>query len=405
MFKEKKMALLIIEDNMTNRRVPKEDITPLLRLAFRPFYLLAAAFAFISVPLWLARYYGYADALTNVGLSWHMHEMVYGFAIAVIIGFLYTAGRNWTGLWTPRRKLLAALAGLWLVGRLAMLFAGPAIAAAIDISFLPIATWLLYGVLKKSANKRNLVMVGLLSLLTLMNIFFHAANLGWTSVSPIHAIHVAILIIVVLEAVIGGRVIPMFTANAAPNAKPVINERRDRVIAGFTIAACVAWAFGFPAPLTAALALAAAASQSTRLIAWQPLCTLRNPLLWILHLSYAWIPVGFVLLALSSFGVVPASSGIHALAIGAMAGMIIGMITRTALGHTGRPLKAGRSETWMYALVQIGAVARLIASLTQSELRDSMLIFSAACWASAFLLYVVVYAPYLLAARVDGKEG
>lgn len=399
------MSLLIIEESPGNRSAPKSDIPPMLRLGFRPFYLLAAAFAFISVPIWLAKYYGYADILKNVSLNWHIHEMVFGFAIAVIIGFLYTAGRNWTGLWTPRRKMLAALAGLWIAGRLAMLFADPVIAAVVDISFLPIATWLLYGVLKRSANKRNMVMVGLLSLLTLTNILFHAANLGWTGVSSIHAIHIAILIIVVLEAIIGGRVIPMFTANAVPTANPIINVRRDSVIAGFTIAACIAWAFGFPGPLTASLALAAAASQMTRLIAWQPLCTIRNPLLWILHLSYAWIPVGFVLLALSAFGLVPTSSGMHSLAIGAMAGMMIGMITRTALGHTGRPLKAGMSETWMYILVQAGAAGRLAASLSQTEIRDALLVFSAACWAGAFLLYVAVYSPYLMAARVDGKEG
>ncbi len=399
------MSLMIIEESMPRRGVPKSDIPPLLRLGFRPFYLLAAAFAFISVPLWIAKYYGYAAALENVSLNWHVHEMVFGFAIAVIIGFLYTAGRNWTGLWTPRRKMLAGLAGLWIAGRLAMLFADPRIAAVLDISFLPIATWLLYGVLKKSANKRNLVMVALLSLLTLTNILFHAANLGWDGISSIHAIHVAILIIVVLEAIIGGRVIPMFTANAVPTANPVINLKRDKVIAGFTVAACIAWAFGFPAPLTASLALAAAVSQMTRLIAWKPLCTLRNPLLWILHLSYAWIPFGFVLLALSAFGIVSASSGMHALAIGAMAGLIIGMITRTALGHTGRPLKAGPSETWMYILVQAGAAARLVASLNHVEIRDAALLISAACWAAAFLLYVAVYAPYLMAARVDGKEG
>ncbi|MGV3742270.1 MAG: NnrS family protein [Burkholderiaceae bacterium] len=399
------MSLMIIEESMPRRSVPQSDIPPLLRLGFRPFYLLAAAFAFISVPVWLAKYYGHASVLSRVNLNWHIHEMVFGFAIAVIIGFLYTAGRNWTGLWTPRRKMLAGLAGLWIAGRLAMLFADPWLAAIIDISFLPLATWLLYGVLKKSANKRNMVMVALLSLLTLTNILFHAANLGWAGVSSIHAIHVAILIIVVLEAVIGGRVIPMFTANAVPHAHPVINVRRDKVIAGFTIAACAAWAFGLPAPMTASLALAAAVSQTTRLIAWQPLCTVRNPLLWILHLSYAWIPLGFVLLALSTFGIVSTSAGIHALAIGAMAGMIIGMITRTALGHTGRPLRAGHSETWMYVLVQVGAVTRLAANFSHAELRDAALMISAACWASAFLLYVAVYAPYLLAARVDGKEG
>ncbi|TFW01803.1 NnrS family protein [Oxalobacteraceae bacterium OM1] len=396
------MSLLTIQDPAG---VP--DTGPrhaLFALGFRPFYLLAAAFAGVSIPLWLASYYGWS-AFPHVALAWHVHEMVFGFVIAVVIGFLYTAGRNWTGLWTPRGKALAALAVLWIAGRAAMLFAPPVLAALIDFAFLPAAAWPLYRVLKRSGNKRNMVLVGLLALLTLANGVFHAAALGVLPVSPLQPVYAAIMVIVIIEAVIGGRVIPNFTANAVKGSNPVQNAKRDRISMAFTAAAAIAWVAGFPAPATAALAIAAAVAQATRLIGWKPLCTLRNPLLWILHLSYAWIPLGFVMLALSQLGVVPQSAAVHLLAVGAIAGLILGMITRTALGHTGRMLKAGPAETAMYVLIQCGVALRLVAAMASGELRDVALLSAAGCWSAAFAVYVLTYAPYLFRPRVDGKEG
>ncbi|HYD95815.1 MAG TPA: NnrS family protein [Noviherbaspirillum sp.] len=376
---------------------------PLFRLGFRPFYLLAAAFAAVSVPVWVARYYGMASFLTHVDLNWHMHEMTFGFALAVIIGFLFTAGRNWTGLWTPRRGHLAALAGLWLAGRIAMLAAPAWLAAIVDLLFLPLAAWPIYRVLQRTGNKRNMFLVGLLGLLTLVNACFHAAVLGLISASSVTPIHAAVLIIVMIESVIGGRVIPGFTANAVPGVKPVTDARQDKISLTLTALAALAWLAQLPAPFVASLAIAAACAQTMRLAGWKSHVTVRNPMLWILHLSYAWIPVGFFLLGLAAIDVVAATSAFHALAIGSMAGLIIGMITRTALGHTGRQLKAGRSEFAMYLLVQCGVLARLLAAA--GVMRTPMLLAAAACWSAAFLLYVAVYAPYLMAPRVDGREG
>lgn len=400
------MALIFIEEP----RVPKNGKSllndhPLLRLGFRPFYLLAAAFAAISVPLWISRYFGWAPGLKHVDLNWHMHEMIFGFAIAVIVGFLYTAGRNWSGLWTPRGKALAAIAGLWLAGRVAMLTADPVVAALVDIAFLPVAAWPLYRVLKQSGNKRNLFLVGLLAMLAIANATFHAAALGWLSISTVQPVHAAILIIVIIESVIGGRVIPGFTANAVQGVKPIVNVQRDKISIVLTASACVAWIGGFPAPLTAALAMAACCAQLTRLAGWMAHRTLKHPLLWILHLSYAWISFGFGLLSLAALHIVSASAAIHVLAVGSMAGLIIGMTTRTALGHTGRALKVGTKEIAMYALIQIGAVARFVAAVDAAGVRDVALVTAMAAWSIAFVLYVVVYGPYLFTARIDGREG
>jgi uncharacterized protein involved in response to NO len=376
----------------------------LLALGFRPFYLLAAAFAAVSVPVWIASYYGVAGPF-QVGLYWHIHEMLFGFVIAVVIGFLYTAGRNWTGLWTPRGKALGAIAALWLAGRVAMFAAPAGVAAVVDFAFLPVAAWPMYRVLKRAGNKRNMFLVGLLGLLALANAAFHASVLGWLDIAPAQPVYAAIVVVVVIESAIGGRVIPMFTANAVRGVKTVTNARTDKAALACTAGAGAAWVFGLPAVVTALLALAAAAAQCVRLAGWQPLCSVRNPLLWILHMSYAWIPFGFLMLALSQFGLVPATAAVHVLAVGALAGLILGMITRTALGHTGRMLAAGPAETAMFALIQLGVVTRLVAALAPAGLRTASLVGAAACWSAAFILYLVVYAPYLSRPRVDGKEG
>jgi uncharacterized protein involved in response to NO len=376
---------------------------PLFALGFRPFYLLAAAFAAVAVPAWIAAQAGW-PLPARIDVMWHMHEMVFGFALAVVVGFLYTAGYNWTQLWTPRGARLAALAGVWVAGRVAMVAAPPVLAAAVDVAFLPLAAYPLYRVFKLSGNRRNMFLVVLLALLALANACFHAATLGWVALDPTRPVHAAIMLIVVIEIAIGGRVIPMFTRSAVPESRPVQDARRDRYALVMTVLAGAAWTAGLAAPLTASLALLAGAGQAARLIGWQPWRTWRHPLLWVLHVSYAWIPLGFVLLALAQYGVVSGSAALHVLTVGALAGLIIGMITRTALGHTGRPLKAGRAECAMFVLVQAAVVLRFAAAVLPSW-RMTTLVLAGACWSAAFLAYLAVYAPYLSAARADGREG
>ncbi|MFP5393209.1 MAG: NnrS family protein [Gammaproteobacteria bacterium] len=375
-----------------------------LALGFRPFYLLAAIFAATSVPLWLGTLQGWLRA-PHIDLNWHMHEMLFGFVMAVVIGFLYTAGRNWTGLWTPRGAGLAAIAGLWIAGRVAMLAGATPLAAAIDLAFIPVAAWPLYRVLARSGNRRNMVMLVMLALLMLANAAFHAIRQGWLAASPMQPLHAAIIVIVVIEAIIGGRIIPNFTANAIAGVKPVPNITLDKNCMILTAFAGVAWALQLPAAAAAPFALGAAVAQAWRLSLWKPWCTLRHPLLWIMHLSYAWIPAGFVLLALAECGVVPMSAAVHVLALGALAGLIVGMITRTALGHTGRPLKAERVDTAMYVLIQLGTVARVAAALVPGSLYMPLLLVAGACWCATFVVYVAVYGPRLCQPRLDGREG
>ncbi|MRW93531.1 NnrS family protein [Duganella sp. FT80W] len=382
---------------------------PLWRLGFRPFYLVAASFAALAIPLWIAQYFGWLAPVSGLGLhigySWHIHEMVFGMAAAVVVGFLYTAGYNWTGLWTPRRGKLAALVALWLAGRIAMLVAPPLAAAIVDWLFLPAAAWPLFRVMRQANNQRNYFLVGLLVLMALANAVFHAIALGWLALAPSAPVEAAILVIVMMEAAIGTRVIPMFTRNGAPGTQPLVQPKLDRVSLGLLAASAVGWVAQAPVWLFAPIALSAAALVLLRLWRWQALRTLAVPLLWIMHLSYAWIAAGLVLLALARLQLTTASAGFHALTVGSMAGLIMGMITRTTLGHTGRPLKAGRAERWMFVLIQLSALARVASALGYDTSHGAVLIVSAVCWAAAFLAYVMVYAPYLASARVDGKPG
>ncbi|MES2319382.1 MAG: NnrS family protein [Pseudomonadota bacterium] len=400
------MSLLTIEEPGVPARQPLWNAAhPVWALGFRPFYILAAALAVLAVPLWLAQYLGWLKGMPTVSLGWHMHEMVFGFAIAVIVGFLMTAARNWTGLPTPRGRHLAALVLVWLAGRAAMLLAPPLLAALVDLLFLPLAAWPLYVVLRDSGNKRNMFLIGLLGLLTLANALYHAAGLGWVSLAQATPVHAAILVIVIIESVIGGRIIPMFTTNGAPGVTPVVRPRHDQIALALVGSAGLAWVFGAPGPLAAALCMLAACAIALRLVGWQSHRTLHVPLLWILHLSYAWIPFGFALLGLACLGYGAASTAFHALAVGSMAGLIIGMMTRTTLGHTGRVLKAGRIEACMFVLIELGAMTRVLAAFVPGQWRSVALLVSGTCWCVAFALFLVAYTPYLLKARIDGKEG
>jgi uncharacterized protein involved in response to NO len=384
---------------------PASPTFPLWRLGFRPFYLAGAAFAALAIPLWLAIYSGAVHTTGQVSLYWHMHEMVYGFALAILIGFLYTAARNWTGLPTPNGGGLAALLVLWLSGRLAMLLAAPWLAAWIDLLFLPCATLPLYLVLKRADNRRNLFLIALLSLLTVFNAAFHLSVLQIIASSPVIWIHAAILVIVCIESIIGARVIPMFTSNALGFAKIAATPLADKLCILTTAGAALAWLFALPSAVLVPACLCAALCQWLRLCRWQGQHTARHPLLWILHASFAWIPLGFVLLACAALHWISNSAAFHAFTVGSMAGLMMGMITRTALGHTGRKLLAGKAELCMFVLIQVAAGVRLLAALAGAALYLPALVLSASCWTLAFAVYLRVYGAYLCSARVDGRDG
>ena len=379
----------------------------LFALGFRPFYLAAAVFGALAIAWWWAEFtLGLSRPAHLAGTLWHAHEMVFGFAVAVVAGFLLTAAQTWTGVATPSGWPLAALVVAWLAGRLAMWWYGP-LWAWVDLLFLPLVAGALWRVLVKSGNRRNYFLLVLLAVLTACNALFHASVnnwLGWSGYSAIRAVHVALFLMVVLITVIGGRVMPMFTANAVAGVRQYKRVWLDRLTIALTVLGLVL--FVMPLQLPGALALLlAAALHVVRLVGWGALASRRKPILWILHLSYAWIPAGLVLLALCAIGVISASAALHALAVGAVAGMMLGMMTRTSRGHTGRPMQAGTLEVTAYVCIHLGAVARVAAGFVPAEGYAPMISLAAGLWVVAFTLFVVTFTPFLLMQRQDGKAG
>jgi len=379
---------------------------PLLRLGFRPFYLGAAAYAMLAVPLWIAILLGQVSVkLTVSPLLWHAHEMLFGFAVAVIVGFLLTAGKAWTGLATPRGVVLGALAGLWLAARLAAVFAPYAVYAVLDLLLLPLVAAILISVLLRAGNRRNLPLGALLLLLTLANAAFHGAVIGVVDIAPVRALHAGLALVVMIECVIAGRVIPAFTMSALPGVKLQAPPALERATLATTALGLALWVLAPPNGFTAAVLGLAALLHALRLWRWQPWRTRARPILWVLHAAYAWLPVGLLLLALAQTDVVGVSAAVHALAVGATGGLIIGMVTRTARGHTGRPLQASRLEVAAYLLVAGAAVLRVLMPLLAPAHLAVWLAAAATAWAAAFALYLFVFAPWLLAPRIDGKDG
>ena len=379
---------------------------PVLRLGFRPFYLGAAAFAMLAVPLWIAVLLGAVTPRLSVSpLLWHAHEMLFGFAVAVIVGFLLTAGKAWTGLATPRGGALAALALLWLAARLAAVVAPYAVYAALDVLLLPLVAAILVSVLLRAGNRRNLPLGGILVLLALCNLCFHLAVLGLIDLAPVRALHGGLALIVMIECVIAGRVIPAFTMSALPGLKMHSPRRLEQVTLAATALALASWVLLSSGMVSAVALGTASVLHAVRCWQWQPLRTRARPILWVLHLAYAWIPIGFLLLAWAQFGGISVSAGVHALAVGATGGLVIGMITRTARGHTGRPLQASKLEVTAYLLVTGAAVVRVLMPLVAPQQFALWLITAAVAWSAAFGLYLFVFAPWLVRTRLDGKDG
>jgi uncharacterized protein involved in response to NO len=377
----------------------------LWQLGFRPFYMLASVFAALSVPLWALQYAGLLPTAYLNGPLWHAHEMLFGFTLAVIVGFLFTAGRNWSGQPTPKGAALAALALLWVAARLLVLTPWGWAAAAANVGFVLAAALALARPLLAARNRRNYFFVGLLLLLAAAALAVHLQLLGVIALPPWAGITLALDVVLFIMAVMAGRVVPMFTNNGVRGAQATRHPLVEKLALGSVLALLLADLLPLPGALLAALAALACAAHLARWWLWQPWTTWRTPLVWVLHLAYLWIAVHLALRAASALGVVPASVATHALMVGAAGGLIIGMMTRTARGHTARPLRADRADIACYALVLAAALVRVGLPLLQPAWSAGAALASAALWSAGFGLYALRYAPVLLRPRLDGKPG
>jgi uncharacterized protein involved in response to NO len=358
---------------------------PFFAKGFRPFFLVGSVLAAVLVPLWVLALSG---AVTLGGrldpVTWHAHEMVFGFAAAVIAGFLLTAAGNWTQRETATGVPLAALVVLWVAGRVALFTSTSWIAVALDLAFLPAVALAVGRPIVAAKSRRNFVMVAMLLLLAAANAAVHFGA------EPRRALLAGVDIVTVLMVVIAGRVVPMFTKNATR-----IGSIRSVPALDIAAALAVVLVLGAdvfaPVPRMAEVAVfeLAAILVAARTLHWGTRHAFRDPLLWILHVGHAWIAVG---LALRPFAPSP---GLHAITAGAVGALTLGMMARVALGHTGRALVAPPSMTVAFVLVTVGTALR-VAGIVPA---------SAVLWALAFLLYAVTYAPILVAPRADGKPG
>jgi uncharacterized protein involved in response to NO len=379
----------------------------LFSAGFRPFFLLAALWAALAVPLWLAVFVG-RGALPSVlpPSVWHVHEMIFGFAAATIAGFLLTAIPNWTGRMPLQGGPLAILVLLWAGGRVAVLASatiGATAAACLDLAFPLAFLAVVAREILAGRNWRNLPMVGALSLLLVGNLLVHLEAVGIAATAALGN-RIGVATPLMLISFVGGRIIPSFTRNwlakqRPESAAPAVFDALDRVVLVTTALALVVWV-GAPDGVAAPwLELAAGAALAIRLARWQGAATLREPLVWILHLGYFWLALGFVLLAFSGFApILPRTAALHALTAGAIGTMTLAVMTRATLGHTGSPLVAGRGTTVIYALVTLAAALRLLVPFAGGQTLP-VLGLAGAAWSGAFLLFAVLYFPSLARPR------
>lgn len=378
----------------------------LFSYGFRPFFLASGLWGATAIALWIAML---TTGLTLPSrfdpLTWHIHEMLFGFVLAAIGGFLLTAIPNWTGRRPIQGAPLAALFGLWMLGRLASLVSAwmPAwIAIAADLAFPVALAAVVAREIIAGGNRRNLPMVAPLIVLAAAELLTDASLEGYGGLSG-YGWRLGLAAILVLISVVAGRIVPSFTRNwlaARRQARlPAAPGAVDRLSLGLLHASLFTWVFAPAAHLTGIALLGAAAVNLWRLLRWRGGETRSEPLLLVLHAGYAWLVLGVGALGVATLDPgFPLSAAIHALTAGAIGTMILAVMTRATRGHTGQKLAADAATTLIYALVGLAAVVRIAAALA-TRARPDLLVGAAVLWIGAFGLFALRYAPLLLRPR------
>lgn len=377
--------------------------------AFRPFFLLNALFAIAIVILWIMvlRGYGPTTLPTNTVL-WHGHEMLVGFAMATIAGFILTAVATWTGRPPVSGPALALLVFAWLAGRFVMALAGLMplwFVAVIDMAFPTLFCVLAAREIVGAGNRRNYPILGIAALLATLNLVYHLGAMQWLPGADRLAIFLLLHAILLLITVIAGRVIPNFSANwlraRGATRLPVNHALTDRLTILATLAVGIAASTAPTNPVTGILGFVAAGLHGIRLSRWCGLSTVGEPLLFVLHIAYLWLPIGYAVMGCAVFDWLFApTTALHVLTMGAIGGMILAMTTRVPLGHTGRPLTASRLTVVAYLALALAVLIRVLGPLIVPDYLATVE-WSAIAWIVAFALFVRVYWAVLTRPRVD----
>ncbi|MBX9462671.1 MAG: NnrS family protein [Aquamicrobium sp.] len=375
---------------------------PILQYGFRPFFFLAALHAGVAIPTWLSmHFFGQALPGSFPGLHWHAHEMLFGYLQAVVAGFVLTAIPNWTGRLPLSGWPLAVLVLLWTAGRAACaVVPEPIVAMTIDAAFPAVLAFAVWREVVAGRNWKNAPVAVMISLFGIANVLDHAANLNLV----IHGvgIRLALAAIVMLLALIGGRIVPSFTRNWLVKhgsiKLPASFGLLDKAALATTAAACMVWIAAPDATFTGLALIVAGVLLGARLARWRGHRTAVDPIVLVLHAGYAWLAVGLALLGLAFLAGIPESAALHALTAGAIGTMTLAVMTRASLGHTGREIVADRSIVASYAAVTTGAILRVSAPFA-GDWYGPVLIAGGALWSAAFLLFAFRYAPILWGRR------
>jgi uncharacterized protein involved in response to NO len=383
--------------------------TPLFNLGFRAFFALAGLSALLLIILWNGFYKG-SLTLTNYFApnEWHAHEMLLGYSVAVIAGFLLTAVKNWTGVATITGDKLAGLCLLWLYGRIVPFYAGllpDGLIAFLDFAFLPALAYQVSQPILQSKNYRNLIFIGILLVLALGNGLIHADKLGLLADGVATGLQLVVATIILLILVIAGRVFPFFTERGLTGVLIIKKPLLDYLSIGFAALVFVLQLFHGSNTLLGLAALLASAANIARIGCWYVGKIWYVPLLWVLYVGYSWIILGFIFIALSAFGWVSPALALHAFTVGGIGVLTLGMMARVSLGHTGRVLKASNAIALAFVLLNVAALFRVLLPIALADWYNGLVYFATLAWLAAFALFVFVYAPILTSARVDGQEG
>ncbi len=382
---------------------------PLFALGFRAFFALAGLFALLLIALWTSIFDGSLNMDNYYPATvWHGHEMLLGYSVAVIAGFLLTAVQNWTGVKTVKGQQLAMLCLLWIYGRLVPFYSQllpDLLIALIDFSFLPVLAYFVAKPIIRSGHYKNLFFVGLLLLLALGNYLIHAEILGFNESSASLGMMLVLAIIIMMILVIAGRVFPFFTERGLKGVMAIRNSELDKLAIISSALVFILLIFDVSGFVLTICAILAVIANFVRVSGWYVHRIWYVPLLWVLYIGYAWIMLGFVLVALASISMVPLSLAIHAFTVGGIGVITLGMMARVSLGHTGRALKTSDTLAIAFVLINLAAIFRVLIPTIFPVGFNTLILISSYCWLAAFTLFIFIYAPILTSARIDGKEG
>jgi uncharacterized protein involved in response to NO len=395
---------------MTDTSRPAYSGPALFSYGFRPFFLMAGLFAALIVPLWMAVWSGHVTLGGPFApIDWHIHEMLFGYPSTVIAGFLFTAIPNWTGRMPTRGWPLMVLATLWVAGRLAVAGAfglGPVAIMVMDCAFMAGIGAMVVAEIVAGRNWGNLKVVVPVLVYLVANITFHleAMSQGQADVGR----RLGFAMVVMLILLIGGRIIPSFTRNwlmrraqerdTDPGAMPAPVGRLDAASLGLTLLALMLWVALPESAFAGSGMMLAGVAQGVRLVRWQGWRTMASPLLWMLHLAFAFLPCGLFAVGLGGFELLPAATGLHLLGIGGVGGMTLAVMMRASLAHTGRALEVGPMLTAGFVCVALAAIIRASAP------PESGLWLAAGLWTAGFAAFVGHYAPILTTAKAGRKR-